>query len=101
MRLKINSLRTVTFNHQSGILHELCCSGTDFQEVLKECESSLDAIAGVTPVHAAYYKAASSLHKIEGSHAKFYADALKYLGCVDMDTLDNKVVQMGSRNAFG
>jgi hypothetical protein len=46
-------------------------------KVLEECESQLDELQGVTPVHANYYKVSAELYKIEARFAKFYAAALR------------------------
>eukprot|EP00041_Stephanoeca_diplocostata_P029612 m.880527 g.880527 ORF g.880527 m.880527 type:complete len:387 (-) comp23591_c2_seq4:2713-3873(-) len=89
-KVQSDVMATVSLNTMIALQHTELKDLDKAKEVLKDCESSLDAMVGVTPVHAAYYKAASSLHKIEGSHANFYADALKYLGCVDMDTMEDK-----------
>lgn len=57
------------------------------EKLLKECEKVINDDAGVTPTHADYYKVAATMQQIKGNYAGFYAEALRYLGCVDVDTL--------------
>ncbi|KAK7068032.1 26S proteasome non-ATPase regulatory subunit 13 [Halocaridina rubra] len=58
------------------------------KKVLDETEKMLDEIDGVTPVHGKFYLLASDLYCSSGAHADYYRAALRYLGCTDIETLD-------------
>eukprot|EP00036_Acanthoecidae_sp_10tr_P009340 CAMPEP_0182925450 /NCGR_PEP_ID=MMETSP0105_2-20130417/9418_1 /TAXON_ID=81532 ORGANISM="Acanthoeca-like sp., Strain 10tr" /NCGR_SAMPLE_ID=MMETSP0105_2 /ASSEMBLY_ACC=CAM_ASM_000205 /LENGTH=404 /DNA_ID=CAMNT_0025063299 /DNA_START=29 /DNA_END=1239 /DNA_ORIENTATION=- len=67
----------------------------DAKKVLDECETQLDDLLGVTPVHANYYRVAAELHKIEGRFADFYRTALRYLGCIELtDLQESEAVEL-------
>eukprot|EP00730_Choanoeca_flexa_P019613 TRINITY_DN9589_c0_g1_i7.p1 TRINITY_DN9589_c0_g1~~TRINITY_DN9589_c0_g1_i7.p1 ORF type:complete len:405 (+),score=105.68 TRINITY_DN9589_c0_g1_i7:175-1389(+) len=55
--------------------------------VLKEALVYLDDINGVTEMHGAYYRVAAEYHKHTGDFAAFYINALRFLGCIEVDTL--------------
>jgi 26S proteasome regulatory subunit N9 len=76
------SLNTIVaqLNMQQGKLKEA-------KELLDECNEQLDSLPGVTPVHSDYYKASSYLCKIQGRHADYYRESLRFLGTVDVSTL--------------
>ncbi|XP_065910124.1 26S proteasome non-ATPase regulatory subunit 13-like [Dysidea avara] len=48
---------------------------------------ALDAIDGITPVHAVYYDVSSKYYKKCADHAAYYRDALRYLGCMELDDI--------------
>ena len=47
----------------------------------------LDGFDGVSPVHGSYYEMCSSYHKLMGNHAEYYRDALRFLGCTDLNEI--------------
>ena len=55
--------------------------------MVKEAETIMDTFDGVTPVHARYYELSSSYHKLMGNHAEYYREALRYLGCTDLEDI--------------
>lgn len=57
------------------------------KQMLDDCNEQLEKLPGVSPVHGDYYKASSYLCKIQGRHADFYHDSLRYLGTVELDSL--------------
>lgn len=57
------------------------------KELLDDCSNQLEALPGVSPVHGDYYKASSYLAKIQGRHADFYLESLRFLGTIDVSTL--------------
>lgn len=59
------------------------------KEVVKEAQTLLDGIDGVTPVHGTFYEMCSNYHKLMGNHAEYYRDALRYLGCTDISGIPN------------
>lgn len=48
---------------------------------------TLDSMDGVTPVHAFYYDVSSKYYKRCENHAAYYRDALRYLGCMELDDI--------------
>jgi len=59
------------------------------EALLKECEEQLGAEAGVTPVHADYYRVSADLKKERSQFAAFYKEALRFLGCADLGALSD------------
>ncbi|ERL87811.1 26S proteasome non-ATPase regulatory subunit 13 [Dendroctonus ponderosae] len=57
------------------------------KKVIEEVEKTLDNADGVTAVHGRFYLLASQYYRIQGDHAQYYRTALRYLGCIDLDTL--------------
>ncbi|EGD74634.1 hypothetical protein PTSG_12378 [Salpingoeca rosetta] len=54
---------------------------------LKEAEALLEEQAGVTEMHANFYRVAAEYYKNQGVYHEFYTNALRYLGCIELDTL--------------
>ncbi|XP_072392949.1 26S proteasome non-ATPase regulatory subunit 13 [Diabrotica undecimpunctata] len=61
------------------------------KKIIEEVESTLDNADGVTPVHGRFYLLASQYYRIQGNHAQYYRTALRYLGCIELDTLTAEV----------
>lgn len=57
------------------------------KEIIEECDELLAGMPGITPVHSRFYELCSNYHQILSNHNKYYKDALRYLGCVDMDSI--------------
>lgn len=47
----------------------------------------LNNLPGVTSVHSRFYDLSSKYYQTIGSHASYYKDALRFLGCVDIKDL--------------
>lgn len=47
----------------------------------------LNNLPGVTSVHSRFYDLSSKYYQTVGSHASYYKDALRFLGCVDIKDL--------------
>ncbi|XP_066593718.1 26S proteasome non-ATPase regulatory subunit 13 [Prorops nasuta] len=60
------------------------------KRVIDEVETMLDNADGITTVHGRYYLLASRLYRLQGKHAEYYRTALRYLGCIDLNTLSNQ-----------
>lgn len=60
------------------------------QKILEETETMIDAMDGISTVHGRYYQLSSDYHQINGQHAFYYRDALRYLGCTDLSEIDGK-----------
>lgn len=50
-------------------------------------EAMLSNLPGVTSVHSRFYDLSSKYYQTVGSHASYYKDALRFLGCVDIKDL--------------
>lgn len=61
------------------------------KKIIEEVEATLDNADGVTAVHGRFYLLASQYYRIQGDHAQYYRTALRYLGCIDLDTLTDEV----------
>lgn len=61
------------------------------KKIIEEVEATLDNADGVTPVHGRFYLLASQYYRIQGDHAQYYRTALRYLGCIELDTLKSDV----------
>lgn len=60
------------------------------KKIIEDVEATLDNADGVTPVHGRFYLLASQYYRIQGDHAQYYRTALRYLGCIDLDTLSEE-----------
>ncbi|CAG0897372.1 unnamed protein product [Darwinula stevensoni] len=62
--------------------------------LLEDSEKALNDLEGVTDVHGRFYKLYSDFYRIKANHAEYYRSALRYLGCINLDTLgDEEKVQ--------
>ncbi|VEN57812.1 unnamed protein product [Callosobruchus maculatus] len=61
------------------------------KKIIEEVEATLDSADGVTAVHGRFYLLASQYYRIQGDHAQYYRTALRYLGCIDLDTLTDEM----------
>ncbi|KAH7702691.1 PCI domain containing protein [Aphelenchoides avenae] len=57
------------------------------RKLVEDTEKEVDALVGVTPVHAPFYKVSSAYLKEIGDHAAYYREALRYIGCENIDQL--------------
>ena len=55
--------------------------------MIEETEQKLDRLVEVGPVHAAFYKVSAAYQRQIGDYARYYTEALRYLGCEDLDKL--------------
>lgn len=62
------------------------------QEIISEAQGLLDKIDGVTSVHGRFYEMCSNYHKLMGNHAEYYRDALRYLGCTDVNNIPSEQI---------
>ncbi|EDQ89152.1 uncharacterized protein MONBRDRAFT_32580 [Monosiga brevicollis MX1] len=60
---------------------------SECQAQLREAEKLLDQLDGVTEMHGSYYRVAAEYHKHKANFAEFYINALRFLGCTDINTL--------------
>lgn len=57
------------------------------KQAVEECRSLLEAQDGVTTVHSRFYELSSNYHKLMGNHAEYYKDALRFLGCTQLEQI--------------
>lgn len=55
--------------------------------LVEQARGMLETIDGVTTVHGRFYELCSNYHKITGSYNDYYRDALRFLGCVEINTM--------------
>ncbi|XP_041351413.1 26S proteasome non-ATPase regulatory subunit 13-like [Gigantopelta aegis] len=55
--------------------------------LIEEAKKLLDCIDGVTTIHGRFYELSSNYHKLMGNHAEYYKDALRYLGCINLEDI--------------
>ncbi|XP_076819396.1 26S proteasome non-ATPase regulatory subunit 13-like [Clavelina lepadiformis] len=70
-----------------GSIHLLLKDFDNTKKIMEECEQMLDALPGVTTVHSRFYELSSNYHQIQFNHNEYYKDALRYLGCVELDSI--------------
>lgn len=61
------------------------------KKIIQEVEETLDNADGVTAVHGRFYLLASQYYRTQGDHAQYYRTALRYLGCIQLETLSKDV----------
>ena len=57
------------------------------QKIIESTQSALDELDGVTTVHSRFYELSSDYYKLQGDHANYYREALRFLGCIDVKQL--------------
>jgi len=67
-----------------GIIHLRQKDFPPVKALMEECEKILGDVDGVTSVHGRFYELTSNYHKLMGNHARYYQEALRYLGCTDL-----------------
>ncbi|XP_017888631.1 26S proteasome non-ATPase regulatory subunit 13 [Ceratina calcarata] len=60
------------------------------KKIIEDVETMLDNADGITTVHGRFYLLASRLYRLQGKHAEYYRTALRYLGCIDLNTLSKQ-----------
>ncbi|CAK9831550.1 26S proteasome non-ATPase regulatory subunit 13 [Anthophora retusa] len=72
------------------ILLEKLNNQEEAKKIIEEVETMLDNADGVTTVHGRFYLLASRLYRLQGKHAEYYRTALRYLGCIDLNSLSRQ-----------
>jgi 26S proteasome regulatory subunit N9 len=57
--------------------------------ILRQTQTVLDSLDGITSVHGRFYELSSEYHKLMGNHADYYRDALRFLGCIEVASMSN------------
>ncbi|CAH8861919.1 unnamed protein product [Trichobilharzia szidati] len=78
----------ILFNTTIGMIYLSALSDLpNARQIIETTQSQLDEIEGVTTVHSRFYQLSSRYYQVTGQHAQFYQEALRFLGCVDLNTL--------------
>lgn len=86
-KIKYNDTATISITTMIAQLNMKEDRLDDAKKLLDECAHQLDGLPGVSPVHSDYYKSSSFLCKVQGRHADFYRESLRYLGTADASTI--------------
>ncbi|XP_065669033.1 26S proteasome non-ATPase regulatory subunit 13 isoform X2 [Hydra vulgaris] len=81
-----------------GLLHLKANKLEETKSVIKEAQNLLDTLDGITTVHGRFYDLSSTYSKITGQFNEYYRDALRFLGCMDISTLEEKDLQQRAFN---
>ncbi|THD19992.1 26S proteasome non-ATPase regulatory subunit [Fasciola hepatica] len=57
------------------------------KKVIETTGAQLDQMGGVTCVHSRFYQLSSRYYQVTGQHADYYKEALRFLGCVNLEDL--------------
>ncbi|XP_055333140.1 26S proteasome non-ATPase regulatory subunit 13-like isoform X2 [Paramacrobiotus metropolitanus] len=58
--------------------------------LLEETEKKLRGIDNVSLAHPQFYELSSEFYRLHGTYAEYFREALKYLGCVDLEKLSSE-----------
>ncbi|KAK0064537.1 26S proteasome non-ATPase regulatory subunit 13 [Biomphalaria pfeifferi] len=86
-KVKVSEEAKVLCMTTMGIIY---LKNKDFPPVkalIEECEKILNDIDGVTTVHGRFYELTSNYHKLMGNHAQYYQEALRFLGCTELNDM--------------
>ncbi|XP_005107749.1 26S proteasome non-ATPase regulatory subunit 13 [Aplysia californica] len=83
-KVKANEEAKVLVMTSIGIIHLRNKDFPPVKALMEECEKILEDIDGVTTVHGRFYELTSNYHKLMGNHARYYQEALRFLGCTDL-----------------
>ncbi|KAI6242948.1 26S proteasome non-ATPase regulatory subunit 13 [Aphelenchoides fujianensis] len=64
-----------------------CVDVGNVRNMIETAQKALDELTGVTPVHATFYKVSAIYLREIGNFAGYYREALRYLGCEDIQRL--------------
>lgn len=57
------------------------------QRIVESTQALLEELEGVTSVHSRFYELTSDYYKLQGDHANYYREALRFLACIDVSQL--------------
>ncbi|VDO50254.1 unnamed protein product [Schistosoma margrebowiei] len=78
----------ILFNTTIGMIYLTALNDLpSARQIIENTQSQLDEVEGVTTVHSRFYQLSSRYYQITGQHAEFYQEALRFLGCVDLNSL--------------
>jgi len=70
-----------------GIIHLRNKEFPPVKAIMEECDKTLEDMDGVSTVHGRFYELTSNYHKLMGNHARYYQEALRFLGCTDISDM--------------
>ncbi|KAI6227921.1 26S proteasome non-ATPase regulatory subunit 13 [Aphelenchoides besseyi] len=71
-----------------------CIDINNIRNMIETAQKLLDELTGVTPVHATFYKVSAVYLREIGNFAAYYREALRYLGCEDIQRLSKEEKHM-------
>jgi len=78
----------------AGQIHLECLNDLEAtKKIIEDVEATLDNADGITVVHGRFYHLASQYYRIQGDHAQYYRTALRFLGCIELNTLSLEAQQ--------
>lgn len=77
-----------------------CPQIREVKAILEEAGPKLESLEGVTSVHGPYYKTSATYLREVGDYASYYREALKFLGCSDLDKMSSKKLTKVSSENF-
>lgn len=86
-KTKVSDEANILCSTAMGNIHLLGKDYVQTKKIIEESLEKLDALPGVTAVHSRFYELCSNYHQILCNHNEYYKDALRYLGCVEIDTI--------------
>jgi len=70
-----------------GIIHLRNKEFPPVKTLIEECDKTLEDMDGVSTVHSRFYELTSNYYKLMGNHARYYQEALRFLGCTDISDM--------------
>jgi len=83
-KVKSNEEAKVLCMTSIGTIHLRNKEFPNVKALIEECDALLGDMDGVSAVHGRYYELTSNYFKLMGNHARYYQEALRYLGCTDI-----------------
>ncbi len=78
--------------HESGLTECARVPGACFvQTLLEDAEKKLDELSGVSQVHGEFHRINSTYLQEIGDFGGYYKEALRYLGCVNLEEMPGKL----------
>ncbi|XP_023227788.1 26S proteasome non-ATPase regulatory subunit 13-like [Centruroides sculpturatus] len=57
------------------------------KKLVEETEEMIESLDGITTVHGRFYQLCSDYHRVKKNYACYYRDALRFLGCTELETI--------------
>lgn len=87
VRLMVGQIQLRLEDKQQTVSSLQCKDLQLVRKLIEEAENNLDRLIEVGPVHAAFYKVSAIYQRQNGDFARYYTEALRYLGCEDLKKL--------------
>lgn len=71
-----------------------CMQITEIRMILEDAEKRLDALTGISVVHGEFHRVNAKYLQEIGNYGRYYKEALRYLGCVKLETLKTNEVHL-------